>query len=140
MKRIVFTMALVFLLSGCVNMTFDEFRMQNRQNLMRLSVGMTKQQALDVMGTGEYKLGRWKDSSVEATLNNPYKSETLQGKDKTFEVLYYYTDKKRALFPVQEFSITDDELTPLVFDEGKLIGWGWGFLEQNVQKYEIRVR
>ncbi len=39
-------------------------------------------------------------------------------------------------------AITDDELTPLVFDDGKLIGGGWGsgFLEVNVQKYEIRIR
>lgn len=140
MKQMILTGAFCILLSGCANMSFDEFRMQNRQNLMRLSVGMTRQQTLDVMGTGEYKLGYSRGGYFEATLNNPYKSETLQGKDKTFEVLYYYTDKKRTNLPGQEFLITDDELTPLVFDEGKLIGWGWGFLEQNVQKYEIRLR
>lgn len=37
-------------------------------------------------------------------------------------------------------AITDDELTPLVFDDGKLMGWGSGFLEVDIQKYEIRIR
>ena len=37
-------------------------------------------------------------------------------------------------------AITDDALTPLVFDDGKLIGWDSGFLEVNIQKYEIRIR
>ena len=45
------------------------------------------------------------------------------------------TDVKRV-----DGAITDDELTPLVFDDGKLIGWGSSFLEVNIQKYEIRIR
>ncbi len=36
--------------------------------------------------------------------------------------------------------ITDDELTPVVFDDGKLIGWGSDFLQVKIQKYEIRIR
>jgi len=69
------------------------------------------------------------------TISNPYRSEILQGKEKTFEIVYYVTDVKR-----DDGAITDDELTPLVFDDGKLIGWGSGFLEVNIQKYEIRIR
>jgi len=72
--------------------------------------------------------------------NNPYRSEILQGKDKTFEVLYYYTDIKNYDAWYGMKGIADDELTPLVFDEGKLIGWGWSYLEANVKKYEIRMR
>ena len=66
---------------------------------------------------------------------NPYRSEILQGSNETFEVLYYYTDVKKA-----DGAITDDELTPLVFKDKKLIGWGWSFLGQNIEKYEIRIR
>lgn len=49
----------------------------------------------------------------------PYRSEILQGKNKTFEVVYYVTDVKK-----DDNAIIDDELTPFVFDNGKLIGWG----------------
>jgi len=96
---------------------------------MRLSLGMTKQEVLDVMGVASM-------TSYEGSrINNPYRSEILQGKDKIFEVLYYYTDVQKM-----DGAITDDELTPLVFDEGKLIGWGRSFFQDNVNKYEIRMR
>lgn len=63
------------------------------------------------------------------TISNPYRSEILQGKEKKFEIVYYVTDVKR-----DDGTITDDELTPLVFDDGKLIGWGFGFLESKHTK------
>ena len=93
---------------------------------------MTKEQALAIMGnkSGGGRFG-------EPTVNSPYKSEILQGKDKTFEVLYYYTDIKSAIYTANPATITDDELTPLVFDNGKLIGWGTSFLDSNIKKYRI---
>jgi len=113
-------------LCGCY--TLANFRTDNRRNLLKLSIGMTKQEVLSIMGD------KYAEDGI-ITANNPYRSETLQGKDKTFEVLYYYTDIKKA-----DSAITDDELTPLVFEESKLVGWGWGFLQENIQKYEIRWR
>ena len=77
---------------------------------------MTKQQVVDLLG-------------------QPYRTETLQGKDKVLLTYFYWTDVKHA-----DDAITDDELTPTVFDNDKLIGWGWSFLEDDKNKYEIRVR
>jgi len=92
---------------------------------------MTKEQVLEIMGTGTIHT-----LSPGGAINNPYKSEVLYGKNgKTLEVLYYYTDIQRA-----DGAITDDELTPLVFDDDILIGWGRGFLQENIKKYEIRIR
>jgi hypothetical protein len=73
------------------------------------------------------------------TVSNPYKSEILEGKDETFEVLSYYIDIKQTKLGY-EATIQDDELIPLVFDNGKLIGWGKSFLNDNINKYEIKVR
>ncbi len=112
---------------GCASM--DAIRTSNRENLMELSIGMSKQEVLQIMGTKTIK-------TMVQTINNPYRSEILTGKDgKTLEVLYYYTEIRRT-----DDIITDDSLTPLVFDNGKLIGWGWSFLTDNIQKYEIRMR
>jgi len=100
---------------------------------------MSKEDVTKLMGTkttsinlsgGSYLLPDSYDK-----ISNPYRTETLQGKDKVFEVWYYYTDIKN-----RDGAITDDELLPVVFDEGKLIGWGWGFVQDNVKKYEVRVR
>lgn len=126
-------LVLLFLgITGCA--TLDSVRNTNRENMMRLSVGMTKQEALNIMGTKT--VTTFADIGVvDKRISNPYRSEILQGKDKTFEVLYYYTDVKK-----NDGAITDDELTPLVFDNGKLIGWGWSSLQDNEQKYEIRIR
>lgn len=110
-------------------LTVDQVRATNRENLKQLSIGMNKSDVLTIMSTETIK------TRSNRTINNPYRSEILKGKDKTLEVLYYYTDLKKA-----DNAITDDELTPLVFDSGKLIGWGWSFLDDSIQKYEIRIK
>ena len=115
-------------LVGCASMS--GVRTMNRENLLKLSIGMSKQEALNVMGTRSFA------TLEEGRINNPYRSEILSNKEgKVFEVLYYYTDVKKA-----DDAITDDELTPLIFDNGRLIGWGWSFLQDNIQRYELRMR
>jgi len=132
---------LVMMVSGCVpRPTISEITAPNRANLLKLSIGMSKQEAIDIMGTDEMTVFyRPPDAGVlrrkTVIITNPYRSEIFQGKDKALEVIYYVTDVKR-----DDGVITDDELTPLVFDNGTLIGWGWGFLVESVKKYEIRIR
>jgi hypothetical protein len=123
MKKVVVVSVLFVLIAGCTS-SLDRVRTANRRNLLKLSVGMTKEQALAIMGnkSGGGRFG-------EPTVNSPYKSEILQGKDKTFEVLYYYTDVESTVYTANPATILDDELTPLIFDNGKLIGWGADFLE-----------
>jgi hypothetical protein len=131
MKKAAVISVLFVLAAGCTS-SLDRVRAANRRNLLKLSVGMTKEQVTAVMG--HKSGGGW---FGEPTVNSPYKSEILQGKDKTFEVLYYYTDVKSVIYTANPATITDDELTPLVFDNGKLIGWGASFLDSNIKKYKI---
>lgn len=130
MKKAAIVSILFVLIAGCTS-SLDPVRTANRRNLLKLSVGMTKEQAIATMG---HKSGGGSDG--EPTVNSPYKSEILQGKDKTFEVLYYYTDVKNAIYIANPATIPDDELTPLIFDNGKLIGWGADFLE-DIKKDKI---
>lgn len=112
----VFLLALICaVMSGCV--TLDEMRAINRARLVNLSIGMTKQKAIKIMGN--------KPCVCEGTtINNPYFTETIKAGEKTFETVYYYTD-----VIVFDNIITRDELTPLVFEDNKLIGWGKEFLK-----------
>jgi hypothetical protein len=130
MKKVVVVSVLFVLIAGCTS-SLDRVRTANRRNLLKLSVGMTKEQALAIMGhkSGGGRFG-------EPTVNSPYKSEILPGKDKTFEVLYYYTDVESTVYTANPATITDDELTPLIFDNGKLIGWGTDFLE-DIKQHKI---
>jgi tol-pal system protein YbgF len=102
----------------------ERVRKTNRDNLVLLSVGMTKSEVFRLMGT----------KTVETefmTITNPYRIETLQGGDgETYEIVSYYTDRKKT-----DGAITDDEITPLVFHAGGLSGWGWPFLDQIISKF-----
>jgi hypothetical protein len=130
MKKIIVTLVLV--LSGCSNIyldTSDLLRAQNTENLAKLTVGLRKEVAMEMMGTEASK-------GVFMWIDNPYRSETLTGKDgKSYEVLYYYIDLKQ-----RDDKITDDELTPLVFQDGKLIGWGYPFLDQRAPPKPVYTR
>lgn len=144
MQKLFYLLVMALLLGGCATVTLQSATSINRQNLLRLSLGITKSEALNIMGT-ETKTAKvvlnqyanWAETPVEnVVINNPYRNELLKGKDgKVFEVVYYVTDIRQS-----DNNISDDELTPLVFENGKLIGWGWGFLQDNVQKYELRIR
>lgn len=130
MRKYVPIFMAILIIAGCA--TASGVRVMNRENLLRLSIGMTKQEVLNTMGTKTFEIY---GDGVDTKINNPYRSEIIPDEGKNLEVLYYYTDVKQT-----DGAVTDDELTPLVLDQGKLIGWGWSFLHDNVKKYELRMR
>ena len=118
------------ILAGCGNFFLEPIellRNHNKENLQRLSAGMHKNVAMETMGTEPAAgLFQW--------IYNPHRTETTTGTDgNLYEVLYYYTDLKQ-----RDDQITDDELTPLVFENGRLIGWGYPFLDQKLPPKPIR--
>lgn len=133
MRKVMFVSILLLLAAGCTS-SLDRVRTANRRNLLKLSAGLTKEQAIATMGhkSGGGKFG-------EPTVNSPYKSEILPAKDKTFEVLYYYTDIKSAVYTANPATIPDSDLTPLIFENGTLIGWGTDFLK-DIKKNKIADR
>ena len=142
MKKII-VLLLCLVLAGCATpASMSTITAPNRINLSKLSIGMNKVKVIEIMGNKsfvgivrEYVGALGRSTNTRVSITNPYRSEILQGKDKTFEVIYYVTDVKN-----NDYAIADDELTPLVFDNGKLIGWGWSFLQDNVQRHELRIR
>ena len=56
-------------------------------------------------------------------VKNPYREEILEGDGTTYRVAYYFTHIKKS-----DGIVADDELTPLIFQEGVLVGKGQGFL------------
>lgn len=145
MVRVWTSLLAVLLIMGCaasVATRMDRFRAKNRTNLIYLHRGMPRDSVLTLMGVNQVEISNTFDYTSQDrhghrtwTLNNPHRTETMAGERDTLEVLYYYTDIKR-----QDGAITDDELTPLVLREGILIGWGNGFLDESIVKYEVRIR
>lgn len=148
--------ATLIIVSGCRSWigvpSSDTVRSQNRERLNQLSVGMPKVKVLEIMGTETIQtytrtalpsrpFSKELSEEVKAVyrgerITNPYRTETSESADGKFvEILFYYTDRQSA-----DNGITNDELTPLVIESGVLAGWGWSFLDQNVEKYRIEIR
>jgi hypothetical protein len=148
-------LAVLALVVGCRTwipvQTEETVRDQNRERLVRLSVGMTRPQVLENMGTESVQT--YKKSALPSRkgskrvsdetqalyrgkqINNPYRTEASRtAEGVSVEILFYYTDQRKS-----DGAITDDELTPLVIENGVLAGWGWNFLDYNVEKYQIEL-
>lgn len=131
--------------------TADTVRTENRERLSRLAVGHDKATVLQIMGTETIETytapalasGRFHGPIPEVTrmkyrdqrINNPYRTETSKTPAGVpVEILFYYTDRQA------DGGITNDELTPLALEHGVLVGWGWSYLDQNVEKYRVEMR
>jgi len=110
MKKVVVVLLLVAPLCGCGYMKGMEAA-SNRGKLHKLEIGMTQDAVMEVMG-------------------KPYKREAYESQ----EVWFYITELQADGYT------TLDEMTPLVFENGTLIGWGSKFVDENIKKYELRVR
>lgn len=128
MRKIASLILLSSLFFSC-GIATRNFRDMNRRNIIKLSIGMEKSDVLRVMGNHQIK-----DLQL-GTITNPYKSEIFKAQEKTFEVWYYYTDRT-----VADGMMSDGELTPVVFENEKLAGWGMGFFQDLVKKYEIKIK
>lgn len=113
-------------IGGCGEDNAVTIRTENRLNMSRLSIGMTKSQVLELMGGKSAKASFGKNT---VGVTNPYRSELRQVNSKTYEVLYYYTHQDQKDWPGKRFKILERELTPIIFDEGKVVGWGTEFLQ-----------
>ena len=131
MRKLIYLFVGAIFITGCSSVS--GLSTVNREHLLRLSQGMTKKEALRIMGRGTMRV--FDGPMISKTINNPYISEIIQGKDKTFEVIYYVTSDRDI---DSNTPITDEDLTPLVFDHDQLIGWGKNFLKDIEQKNEIK--
>ena len=111
-------------LAGCSSM--ESIRTENRHRMAGLYTGMSRHEALAVMGTTTIR------SSEGRLISNPYRTKLYRVPRHEFELLLYYTDEN-----TYHDAITDEELTPLVIMDGKLDGWGWSHWKALWQKYDL---
>jgi|GEM_PF-505257 len=115
---------------------------KNRQKVRVLKIGMTKSDVLAVMGTGDvrvrtvyYQYGNHWDFPFEAeTVHNPVRNELWNSMSgKAYEVVYYFTR-----IATLDGTVSDDETTPLVFENDTLAGQGWSFLNDLIKKESLQ--
>ena len=130
MRLAVLVVASFAALAGCSTLLMDpleQLREANKRNLQRVSVGNTRLEVERIMGTEraggglpEVAFGRVQYLAAK----NPMREDAVRGRDGAeYQVLFYYTDVH-----AKDDKITDDELTPIVLRDGKVVGIGHPFL------------
>lgn len=137
MKRINSLMILFFLVGcatvepGAPSLTVHKLTKEDQ-----IQVGMTTSEVANIMGDHLVIGYDQTEDPVEpfkpVLLKNPVRSEILRSDTKTFDIAFYYT-----LVKVADGTISDDELTPLVFQNDQFLGRGWDFLEKIKQENSL---
>ncbi len=135
-------LSLCLLISGCVSVTTLPDRTfssatktgltaQDRPltRIDSVRAGMTHSDAAAVMGEkvtiGYEQSDAFQGAYIPLTIIHPYRKEFFQRQNKTYDVFYYFTRINQA-----DGVVSEDELTPLVFEKDVLVGKGWIFLNQ----------
>lgn len=109
MKKILLVIC-VFFLCGCA---CAKTARRNNDLLLTLNIGQGKQEVLQIMG-------------------NPSRNERYSSGGKETEIWYYRTD-------VDIYGSEDDNFTPVVFENGKLAGWGRNFYDERIE-YQSQIQ
>lgn len=133
LQRLRYTAVLLIVTAGCT--TTNSVHTTNSENLTRLSVGMTKAQVLDVMGSSTVTAwhpfvmvpvyGWLLAPTLRETIPNPYRTEALRAADDATPVVILY------------YLVGGGRLMPLVLEDEELVGWGWTFIESRSDRYRI---
>ena len=114
------------ILSGCGTLglrDFSEVTLQNNARIMTLERGMTPEQVIEHIGL-----------SNNFRVPNPVRSEMYPAGDDIFRAFFFYSGTGLVA------SILDSDLTPVVFKNESLDGWGWLYWESTAKQYNIRIR
>ncbi len=108
MSRIILAFGFSLILVGCAGSVYRTQieAEENRGKLLKLNIGMTKDQVLTIMG-------------------QPYKTEMYLYDGKPFEFWLYLTEGRVLDDP----KLTDSNFTPLAFEDGILKGWGRNYYD-----------
>lgn len=136
MKRLVVALMCLFC-AGCVSVSVEDltdtstevnlFSKEDMTSIRHVYPGMTVKEVAAIMGD-HIRVGYEKDKEqaenfIPIMIKAPYRTEKLELRGKTYNVVYYMTS-----IQIPDGLIAEDELTPLVFEEDRLQGKGWDYL------------
>lgn len=127
MRPINALISVAILFTGCDSLYFD-LADESRIAMSKLSPNMTKQEVISIMGS------KTVDTIGGARVPSPFRTSMYQRSGDVIEIYFYYTQ-----FIWADGRVTDDELTPIVFINGKLDSWGWESWVEKAKRYDINV-
>ena len=115
------------ILSGCFAamglIDGSEVTLRNNARIMTLQSGMTPEQVIEHIGP-----------SSNSGIPNPFRSEMHPAGDAIFRAFFFYSGTGFVS------GIPNSDLTPVVFKDGSLEGWGWSYWERIAKQYNISIR
>ncbi|MFP4473881.1 MAG: hypothetical protein ACLFPX_08495 [Candidatus Omnitrophota bacterium] len=138
-KNCLFCVLCAGLLSGCMTAEYvyeeplpEPVLSRRFISLRQVSSGLTRDEVRALLGTevvvGQELVDPEGERYKPVTVANPFKSETLRRGNDAYTVDYYLVGIYQ-----DDGKVTDEELVPLVFRDGRLIGQGWAFLQRRVK-------
>jgi len=129
-----FLLGLCGLLCGCGSVpvapsaSVDQQVMQRRFiSVSQIHSGLTRAEVTSLLGkevvTGYSLTDESSGEYTPITAANPNSTETIQKGKKSYSVDYYLVGIK-----VADDKVSDDELVPVVFQNEKVVGIGWDYL------------
>jgi hypothetical protein len=121
------------------NPSRNEVGSYNQANLLKVDIGTTKTKVLEAMG-GVEKIQTYISNSPvtkkkDIIINNPFNREfKTDSSGNTIEILWYYTDSKKAAG-----DITKEQQTPIILDKNAVVGLGWDFYEEYAKRKGIHL-
>ena len=123
MNKLIIFLLLSITLASC-GIAINTMNTQNRLNLRKIEIGMTKDEVNEIMGTEIYSY--WEYS-------NPHKREQFYANDgKVIEIYYYYISKKA--------DTENERFSPVLFADNIVEGVGWRSFEKAISKYELNIK
>ena len=143
--RELISVVFLFMVCGCSVVTVNQRAITNApapasgerhafasaETIKKLMLGISREEALALIGrtvTTGFEL-KGANEYKPVTVANPYRSQKITKGSDVFAVDYYLTEVRKA-----DGVVTDDELTPLVFQADKLIGKGWEFFNAKIKQ------
>ncbi len=115
MKRVLIVAFTCLLLMGSIGCYYEIEK--NRNNLNLIEIGMSKDEVVKIMGA-------------------PYKRECYKNKtNSNIDILLYLTEYTSG-------DVFDSHITPVVFQDSELVGWGRNFYDDTLRmelKHKIEV-
>ena len=101
----------------------SEVTLRNNARIMTLQRGMTPEEVIRHIGP-----------SINSGIPNPFRSEMHPVGDAIFRAFFFYSGTGLV------GSIPDSDLTPVVFKDERLEGWGWLYWERIAKQYNISIQ
>lgn len=137
MKRLLMVLGFVLILAGCEHVPVSsvgpsEIMQQRFITTSQLRMGLSHVEVEALLGKevviGYSLVDEKSEQYKPLTIANPQRSEIVGKNNKTYSVDYYLIGIK-----VADDKISDEELVPLIFQDDRLVGMGWDFLNKHVK-------